>query len=83
MVADTSENKPHKLACFASEQTRMAAVEAALALQKAGGSSTTCTASIVAAEKAHYLRLAASCLANGAGGVAEFTMAAAQVGSHA
>jgi hypothetical protein len=83
MVADTSENKAHKAACFASEQTRMAAVDAALAAQRAGGSSTICTAALIAAEKAHYLRLASSAIASGVSNGAEFVQSAAFVGTHA
>lgn len=83
MVADTSENKNHKAACASSEQTRMAAVDAALAAQRAGGSSTVCTAALKAAEIAHYQRIATSALANGVANVAEFLQAAAQVGTHA
>ena len=81
-VADSSDNKAHKAACLASEQTRMAAVDAAMALQRAGGSSTTCTQSIVAAEKAHYNRIVVSCLANGVNS-AEFVQAAKWVGTGA
>jgi hypothetical protein len=83
MVADTSENKVHKAACAASEQTRMAQVDAALALQRAGGSSITAAATIKLAEQQHYQRLAVSALANGISNVAEFLQAAAQVGTHA
>jgi hypothetical protein len=82
MIADTSENRAHKAACAASEQTRMSAVDAALAAQKAGGPSTTATAAIISAERAHYLRLAASALANGVGS-AEFVQAAKWVGTQA
>jgi hypothetical protein len=82
-VADTSENRNHKIACFNSEQLRMSAVDAALAAQRAGGSSTTATAAIIAAEKAHYLRLAASAIANGVSNGAEFVQSAAFVGTHA
>jgi hypothetical protein len=82
VVADTSENKNHKVACAASEQTRMAAVDAALALQRAGGSSITAAATIKAAEIAHYQRIVTSCLANGVGS-AEFVQAAKWVGTGA
>jgi hypothetical protein len=83
MVADTSENKAHKVACAASEQTRMAAVEAALALQRAGGSSITAAATIKLAEQQHYQRIVTSALANGVANVADFAQAAAWVGTHA
>jgi hypothetical protein len=82
-VADTSENKAHRAACAASQQTLNAAVDAALALQRAGGTSAAAAATIKAAEIANYQRIVASCLANGAGGAAEFAQAAAEVGTHA
>src|SRR5258708_4209196 len=49
-IADTSDNRAHKAACAASEATRQVAVDAALALQRAGGSSITAAATIKAAE---------------------------------
>ena len=81
-IADTSDNKAHKAACLASEQTRQVAVDAALAAQRAGGSSTTCTAAIKVAEQAHYNRIVASALANGLNS-AEFVQAAKWVGTGA
>jgi len=81
-IADSSDNKAHKALCASSEATRRSAVDAALAAQNAGGSSTTCTAAIVSAEKAHYLRVAASALANGVAS-AEFVQAAKWVGTGA
>ena len=81
-IADSSDNRLHKAACLASEQTRMAAVDAAMAAQRAGGSSVTATAAIVSAEKAHYLRIAASALANGLN-PSEFVQAAKWVGTGA
>jgi hypothetical protein len=82
MVGDTSENKNHRAACAASQQTLTAAVDAALALQRAGGSSATAAATIKAAEIANYQRIVASCLANGVGS-SDFVQAAQQVGTHA
>ena len=81
-VADSSDNRPHRATCLASEQTRKSAVDAALALQYAGGSSATCTATIKAAEIAHYQRIAASALANNLNS-AEFVQAAKWVGTGA
>ena len=81
-IADTSDNRAHKAACLASEQIRMSAVDAALALQRAGGSSVTAAATIKAAEIAHYQRIAASALANGLNS-AEFVQAAKWVGTGA
>ncbi len=81
-IADTSDNRAHKAACATSEATRKSAVDTALAAQAAGGSSTTCTAAIKAAEIAHYQRIVVSCLANGLNS-AEFVQAAKWVGTQA
>ncbi len=82
MIADTSENRARKAACLASEQIRQSAVDAALAAQRAGGSSVTAIAAIKAAEQAHCQRIAASALANGLNS-AEFVQAGRWVGTGA
>jgi hypothetical protein len=78
-VADTSANRAHKLACAISESTRQNDVAKAVS---AGGGSAAVQATIIAAEKAHYARLAASALANGVDS-AIFIQAMNQVGTHA
>jgi hypothetical protein len=79
LVADSSANLAHKATCAASESTRQNDIAKAIS---AGGSSATIQNAIISAEKAHYLRIAASALASGVHS-AEFVRAAAWVGTHA
>jgi hypothetical protein len=78
-VADTSANRAHKATALASEATRQNDVAKSIA---AGGGSAAVQAAIIASEKAHYARLAASALANGVDS-AIFVQAMNQVGTHA
>jgi hypothetical protein len=79
-VADTSENKNHRAACQASEVSRQQDIAKAIA---AGGTSVVVQKAIISAEKAHYLRLAASAIANGVSNGAEFVQSASFVGTGA
>jgi hypothetical protein len=78
-IADISENKAHKAACAASEATKQSDIAKAIAL---GGGSAVVQSAFIVAEKAHYLRVAASAVASGVGS-ADFVQAAAWVGTHA
>jgi hypothetical protein len=80
MVGDSSENRLHKAACQSSEVTRQSDIAKAIA---AGGGSTVVQKAIVTAEKAHYLRLASSAIANGVSNGAEFIQSAGWVGTGA
>jgi hypothetical protein len=79
VVAETSANLAHKASALASEATLQAAIAAAIA---AGGGSAAVQAAFNVATKAHYARLAASCVANGLD-PSPFVQAGNWVGTHA
>jgi hypothetical protein len=76
VVAETSANLAHKTTALASEATLQVAIAAAIA---AGGN---IQAAFNVATKAHYSRLAASCVANGLD-PSPFVQAGNWVGTHA